>query len=121
MSSYIQPQVKTFCADADLAQYTFVKLGSSDKHVANSGAGEKSFGVNMTKDVKSGDACEIAHLGGGALIKLAGTITRGDSVKSNANGEGVVAAAVEFSSAVAMESGVAGDVISVILDAHVAF
>ena len=118
MSSYIQPQMKTFCADADLAQHTFVKLGSKDENVDKAGVGEKAFGVNMSQNVKSGDACEVAHLGGGALIKLAAAVTRGDSIAPNADGEGIVAGAGVWAGGIAMQSGAIGDVISILLDGH---
>lgn len=117
MSSYIQPQISTFKADADLADYSFVKLGSKDENVAQAGAGEKAIGVNMSKGVKSGECAEISH-GDGALIKLAGAVTRGDSIASDAAGLGVVGTTGQFCPAVAMQSGVAGDVISIKIDRH---
>lgn len=118
MSSYIQPNFKTYCADAAIEENRFVKLGSSDKHVAKSAAAEKAIGVNMSENVQTGDDCEIAHLGGGALIKAAGAITRGDSIKSDANGQAVVAASGEWAPGIAMESAVAGDVINILLNGH---
>lgn len=120
MSSYIQPQMKTFCAEGVIEKYRFVKFGSTDDKVVKAAAGEKAFGVfmNANDDAAVNDAVEIAHLGGGALIKLAGTVTRGDSVASNATGEGVVAASGVWAPGIAMESGVAGDVVSIMLDGH---
>jgi len=120
MSSYIQPQMKTFCAEGAIEKFRFVKFGSADDKVVKAAAGEKSFGVymNQNDDAAINDAVEIAHLGGGALIKLAGTVTRGDSIASNADGEGVVGAATQWCPGIAQESGVAGDVISIMLDGH---
>lgn len=119
MSSYVQPKIKAFVAGADLSakQFHFVKL-QSGTNVTFSGAGEKAVGVLMNKDVKSGDDAEVAHLGGGALVKLAGTVAAGDSIASDANGAGVVAGAATWAAGVAMEAGVAGDVISVLLNGH---
>lgn len=119
MSSYIQPMMKTYCADAAIPQYSFVKFGSSDKHVAFSLAAEKAIGVCMNDGVaNANDAVEVAHLGGGALIKSAGVIARGDSIKSDATGKAVVAAAGEWAPGIAMESAVAGDVIHILLNGH---
>lgn len=121
MSSYIEPKFKTFKAGGTIEQYRFVKFGASDTQVVKSAAAEKAFGVFMNtndKDAVQNDEVEIAHLGGGALVKLAGAVTRGDSVKSDANGLGVIGAAGDWCPAIAMESGVAGDVISILLDGH---
>ena len=119
MSSYTQPNMKTFCAEGSLAtkQYCFVKFGSSNKQVVACGNGEKAIGVLMTADVNDKDSCEVALIGGGALLKVAGAVALGDSLKSDANGKGVVGAG--WTPAIAQDSGVANDVISVILDAHI--
>jgi len=111
--------MKTFCAEGDLSdkQFTFVKFGSSKKQIVACGDGEKAIGVLMTADVKDKDSCEVALIGGGALLKVAGATALGDSLKSGANGKGVVGAG--WTPAIAQDSGVADDVISVILDAHV--
>lgn len=118
MSSYTQPNMKTFCAEADLStkQYCFVKFGTTNDKVVPCLADEGAIGVLMTEDVKIGDACEVALLGGGALLKVAGAVALGDSIGSDANSKGVVATGV--ARAIAMDAGVAEDIISVILDAH---
>lgn len=123
MSSYVQPKMKTFKAGGAIKKHCFVKFGASDEHVLESDAGEKAFGVNMganNADAATGDDVEVAHLGGGALVKLAGTVTRGDSIASDADGKGVVATDGQWSPAIALASGVAGDVISVLLNGHFA-
>lgn len=120
MSSYIQPQMKAFKAETVIEKFRFVKFGSSDEQVSRCGAAEKGFGVYMNQNDNAaiGDCAEVAHLGGGALIELGGTIARGDSIASNATGQGVLATAGQWAPGVAMESGVAGDVISILLDGH---
>lgn len=120
MSSYVQPNMKTFRAEADLSvkQYCFVKFGSTSDKVVACGDAEKAIGVLMNADVKSGDYAEIALFGGGALLKIADVVALGASIASDANGNGVPGALGEWSPAIAMESGVAGDIIGVILDAH---
>lgn len=121
MSSYVKPCFKTYCAEGAITQYSFVKFGSGDDKVVLSGAAEKAFGIFMASndsDAVLNDAVEIAHLSGGALIKLAGPVTRGDSIASDASGLGVLATAGQWAPAIAMESGVAGDIIGVILNGH---
>lgn len=121
MSSYIQPEIKTFKAEGAIEKYRFVKFGSADDKVLKAAAGEKAFGVYMNsnnEDAVANDEVEIAHLKGGALIKLNATVARGDSIASDANGFGVVGTAGQWCPGIAMESGVAGDVISIILDGH---
>lgn len=120
MSSYIQPNMKTFCAEADLSakQFGFVKFGSTNDKVVPCGADEKAIGIVMNADVKSGDFAEIAMIGGGALLKVAGVIALGDSIKSDVNGSGIVGTIGTWTPAIAQDSAVAGDIISVILDGH---
>lgn len=118
MSSHVQPEIKVFTSNSDLSakQFHFVKLASGT-NIAQAAAGEKAIGVVMNKPAVNDDA-EVALLGGGALVKLAGTVAAGDSIKSNAAGAGVVGVATDWCPAIAMEAGVSGDVISVLLDGH---
>jgi hypothetical protein len=120
MSSYIQPKIKAYNAEIALPKFTFVKFGTAQDGVLLSGAAERSFGVNMTNDVEINCVAEVALIGGGALVKLAGTVAKGDSITSDASGLGIVATSGDFCPAIAMDSGVTGDVISVILDVHAA-
>lgn len=118
MSSYVQPEMKVFKSNSDFSakQFHFAKLASGT-NIAQAGAAEKAIGVVMNKPIVNDDA-EVALLGGGALVKLAGTVAAGDSVKSDADGKGVVGATGNWCPAVALEAGVAGDVISVLLNGH---
>ena len=118
MSSHVQPCYKGFKAGAAIAQYSFVKFGADDQTVVPSADAEKAIGICMTNGVGNGDECEIALLGGGALVKLAGSVALGDSIKSDASGLGVVGGAGEWSPGIAMSAGVAGDVVSILLDGH---
>ena len=118
MSSHVQPCYKGFKAGAAIAQHSFVKFGSDRETVVPSGDAEKAIGICMTADVQSGGECEIALLGGGALVKLSGSVALGDSIKSDASGLGAVGGAGEWSPGIAMDAGVAGDVVSILLDGH---
>jgi hypothetical protein len=118
MSSYTEPKIKVFKSNSDFSakQFHFAKLASGT-NVAQSGAAEKAIGVVMNKPAINDDA-EVAHLGGGALLKLAATIAAGDSIASDANGAGVLGTSGQWCPAVAMEAGISGDVVSVILNGH---
>lgn len=121
MSSYNKPKIVVKLANGDLSakQYCFVKFTASTdgQKVSICGAGDKALGVVMNAPV-AGEEAEVAKLHGGALLKLAGTIAAGDSIKPDANGAGVVGATGDMCSAIAQEDGVAGDVISVDIHLH---
>ena len=113
MSSYRQPIIKTFNAGADLSakQYKFVKFGSDNKTVVLAGAGEATVGILMNAPT-SGQPAEVALPGGGALIKLNGTLSALAEVKSDANGFAVAGAGSgDWTSAILQDGGVANDVV----------
>ena len=115
MSAHSEPRLYAFFAEADLSakQFTFVKFGAADNGVVNSGAGEAIDGI-MQDAPATGEAGAVALPGGGAKLKLGGTVTRGQFIKSGAAGVGVAATAnLEIYGAKAMASGVSGDVIPV--------
>ena len=117
MNSHFRANMQTHIAGADLSakQFHFVKFGAAeDTVIACSVNDEKAIGVLMNAPA-SGERAEVALFGGGALLKLAATITRGDLVATNTNGEGKAVAAAGYANAEAMQSGVSGDVIAVML------
>jgi hypothetical protein len=63
---------------------------------------------------KLGEDAEVA-IKGGALVKLSGAVSRGALIASDADGKGDAGTAADKSIAKALESGVADDVISVLL------
>lgn len=124
MGQYLEPRTQTFKAAEDLSakQYHFVDFAAADGEVqAVDAVGDDAVGILMNKDVTLGCAAEVAMLGGGAMLKIAGTITRGQLIKTDANGQGVVVAAdTDKAKARALQSGVAGDIIEVErVDLHV--
>jgi len=121
MASYLKPYVNTLKAGEALSAkaFHFVKFGADADHViACSSAGEKSVGVVMNAPAAAEDMAEIAYLGG-AKVKLAGTVAVGGEIACNAAGAGVAAAAGDYVRAIAMEAGVSGDVIGVMLANYV--
>jgi len=115
MSSYPKSLIQAYLADDTITQYTFVKFDDTDKKVIPAGDGEKFIGVAMTA-ATAGDDVEVA-INGGALVKLSDTITRGESVCADANGEGDGGASTNWA-CTALQSGVDDDVIAVLLDGH---
>ena len=123
-------------ATADVEAFRFVKLAG-----AKAGAGEKAIGISDYQFL-NGETGSVVALGT-CLLTLGGTVTKGDKLKSDANGKGVVATNVavavpagatpvtstgaqptltvsggvlpEAVNAIALTDGVSGDVIEVFL------
>lgn len=112
MASYLKPEFTTLKAEGDLSakQFHFVKHGADDDHVVAAGAGQLALAVLMNAPVAE-EPAELAH-DEGCKVKLAGTVARGGEIMSDAAGKGVAATATNYVVAIAMESGVNGDVIS---------
>lgn len=96
MSSYKQPVIFTYEADGVIAadkQYHLAKFGSKDDSVVLSDLNAKAIGVIMTKPCgEAGEQLEIAGPNGGAVVKVAAAIARGEYFSSDADGKAVVAA-----------------------------
>jgi len=96
MSSYKQPVIFTYEADGVIAadkQYHLAKFGSSDDSVVVADLDAKAIGVIMTQPSGvAGEQLEIAGSNGGAVVKVAAAIARGEYFKSDAAGKAVVAA-----------------------------
>ena len=114
MSSFTEPRIYTFNATEAIAKYLFA-IQVADKTVEQcDGAGELMTGITMSAATAALQAIEIALPGGGAKITIAGTVTRGEYIKTDANGKGVACSADgDFYGARAMASGVTGDIIPV--------
>lgn len=107
--------VKTKTAGAAIAAYRLLKHGSADNSVLQATAVSSTFGgVSGHTPVASGEKIDV-ELVGIAEVTLGGTVTRGALLTSDANGKGVAAAATNTVWGVAMASGVADDVISMLI------
>lgn len=116
MASTAQPNlILNLLAASDLSssQYKAVKVDSSGT-VAACGAAENAIGFLHNTPV-SGAVCEIATFGGGARAKAGGTITAGDQLETDSNGDVIVATgAAENIVAYAVESAVDNDIFQII-------
>jgi len=96
----------------------FVKPGAADNRALPAAAStDKIFGITgPVVSAASGDPVDVIH-DGIADLKLGGTVTRGDLLTSDASGQGITAAPTAGNNArfgaVALVSGVSGDIIPV--------
>lgn len=106
-------------ADADRSgkQFYFMKLDSSaDFQFTLCGAGEVPIGILQNKPKAAGIAGQIRRVGISKL-ELAGTVVRGDLVKSDSAGKGVKADTNNDNyGGQVLESGDSGDTVSVLVE-----
>ena len=101
-------------ADLTTKQNKAVVINSSGT-IAVAGAAANVLGFLANAPI-SGAVCSIAGVGGGALAIAGGTITAGDLLETDANGDVVVATgAAENICAQALESAVDNDVFNVVV------
>lgn len=111
--------ILTYNAEGAITPYTIVKPGANDYGVAQASAvGDSLLGVTTEIGANDTERCDVIH-NGTAYTKLGGTVARGDLITTDANGNGVKAAPVAGTNnsiiGRAVVSGVAGDVIPVLL------
>lgn len=120
MSSHLEPKIGTFKANADLSasQYCFVKLTDAKTVDLQGTKGGKTIGILMNAPL-SGDMAEVALPGGGAKLKVGGNVALMDKMIANTTtGQGIADdAAGQWVGAQAHDTGVANDVIPVMVTA----
>lgn len=110
---------KAFLAEAAIAANRIVKFGSTDDYVVQGAAATDAiFGVVEGVAPALGERCDVV-LAGMAEVKLGGTVARGGPITSDATGQGLAAAPAGGANnrviGFALQSGVNGDVIPVLL------
>ena len=115
MSTISEPRMKTFLSKGVIRPFRYVKWGTNEGEILESDLNEKSVGVYQgSTTLASGEFADVALPGGGALLQVSETVTKGKLLTSTADGEGeVVDAAGEFYGAAAYQAGAANDVIYV--------
>ncbi len=110
----------SFKVAAACARGLVVKPGSSREHVAVvSAATDKGIGILQNTTTAANEIAEVALPGGGAIAKLGGTVAFGDMLGFNTGGKLIkVAQASDRVIAMAMEDGVADDLIAVEVMVH---
>jgi len=113
MSTISKPRLKTYKAEGVIRPFRFVKFGTAEGQMLECDANEKAIGVFQgSVALAANDFGEVALPGGGGLIQISETVTRGKRLTPTADGEGeVVDAAGEEYGAVAYQDGSANDVI----------
>lgn len=121
--------MQSFIADGNIYPYRFVKLldASADGRVLACGAGERAYGISQKSTRRSPyiDSTGYAASAGEPIkvydrpgercpLELGGTVARGDFIKASTAGVGVKADTDQDDyGAIALESGVSGEVIAV--------
>ncbi len=109
------------CTAAINTAYTFCTPGADDDTFSvASGSTQPIVGVFQTTTTAAGQTAEVM-VSGISNVVLGGNVTRGQEVASDANGNAVAAASYAPASGlhtagIALESGVAGDIIAVLLE-----
>jgi hypothetical protein len=113
MATQGQQVRETYVAGADLRerQFRFVTVGAAGA-VAATGAGLKADGV-LLNDPNTGEAATVAVFGRVIVEVGTGGVTAGAEVASGANGVAVAAASTAIRLGKALETGVAGQLVTV--------
>ena len=119
MASHLQPKIVAMLADASISspKGKALKHGTDFKHVAVGAANtDKVFGLCQSDTVAGAESVvEVAVLGGAKGL-LGETVVAGDPLCSHTDGSLVKPNALgDYVIARAMEGGVAGDIVDVIL------
>lgn len=122
MAAFTEPRVESLLSDEAIEVGRFVRAGSDNKHGALAEAGERPIGISMNAVTASGQVLEVAKPGGGAKVKLGGTVSAGHFLKPTTGGKAIKGAADgDLCFAQAQEAGVDGDIIAVeVIPMHVA-
>lgn len=117
--------IKSYTCAAAIGANRFVVYGASDGSAAVAGVGGKVMGISDSIGGGAPGTTQMANGGpvpgrvdvvkiGQASLVLGGTVARGDLLKPDANGAGIVSATTgDLVGAQADQSGVVGDVIDV--------
>lgn len=104
-------------AARDLSDYQFHILQLSDVYTADKATSpdEVLVGILQNKPDEEGKAAEIRRVGISKVV-CGGTINDGDYITADANSHAIVATNAERYVGIALENGIAGRVISVIME-----
>lgn len=111
--------VKNFVAEAAIGKYRIVKFGTADGQVVQ-GAAAADLLVGVSTDIAAAinERCDVI-VDGQADVEYGGAVTRGALLTSDATGKAVAAAPAAGVNnriiGIAMVSGVAGDIGSVLV------
>ena len=101
-------------ADLSTKQFYLVKKNSTNGQVAVAGDGERAIGVLLNKPSAAGPVAKVQVGGVATVICGTGGLTAGAEFASSATGTAVPATASENKLGVALETGVAGQIMEVL-------
>lgn len=106
---------KNFTAGGTISPYRIVKFGSSDTEVLQAAAvSDALIGVDAGLGAASGERADVV-VAGAVEVEYGGAVTRGGLLTTDADGKAVAASEDDRIIGVAMQSGVSGDIGSVLL------
>jgi hypothetical protein len=112
--------IKSFKASAAIGGYLIAKADATNKTVsAAAAATDRLVGITDGLGVEAGGMADLVQVGW-AELKLGGNVAFGNRLTADANGCGVAVTAPDYAAsactiAVAMDDGVSGDIIPVLL------
>lgn len=117
MASSLQPQILIFKADAAISKGQPVKIGSDKEHVAKAtAASDKMIGICQNDPTTAEDLVEVAVAGGAKALVATGGVSAGDILTADASSNcASTTSNADKYIAQALESGVSGDLIGVII------
>lgn len=115
--SYVQPKTKAFNLTGTVVPFSFVKYDATtdDLGIVQAGAGNHTVGICQGGGA-SGKTKEVDLPGGGSMLQISATVTKGQWLKSDGSGFGTPGTTDgDYCGAMAMASGVSGDQIPVFI------
>lgn len=109
--------ILNFMTESAIPPFRFAKTGSSDNSVALAGVGEEAIGVSLDIHSATSSRCDI-QLDGIHMLELGGSVDYGDKLIPDATGRGVATEEGAVSYAVALDSGVEGDLIRIKIESQ---
>ena len=100
---------------ADTDQFIFVGPGATEKQVVPMNVGATDVHLGITQGTaKTGEGISVGMVGVSKL-RLGGTVSHGNLLRSDVNGQGVAWLGVGPHGAMALEDGVSGEVIEALI------
>ncbi len=103
--------ILNFTADTAIPPHRFVTKGSADGHLKLAAEGDATIGVSMDNSVPA-NARVDAQIDGVGLVIAGGPVQFNDCLKSGADGKAIASTGGNYD-AVALESGVEGDIVRI--------
>ena len=99
-------------ADLSAKRWYFVKLSAAETVNVTTADTDIPIGILQDKPDTAGDSAKV-RIEGLSLLKLGGTVTRNTYIMSHTDGTGIAATNNKPAAALALQSGVSGDLIKV--------